>query len=250
MKILIFGGNGMLGHQLVKSLSVNHEVDVAPRGQEVLSLQTKHDVVINAAGIVKQRNVSDEEMIRTNALLPHTWARHAAAVGARFIHFSTDCVFSGRRGHYTEFDRPDPVDTYGRSKLLGEVSYPGCVTLRTSIIGREVWRKQGLLEWFLAQRDLVGGHTNAVFNGLTTIEMARVVEHVLAKPSASGLFHVGSYPITKCDLLVKLKKHYDLPATILPDDSVECNRVLNSGYFENVFDYMPPTWNKMIGELE
>jgi dTDP-4-dehydrorhamnose reductase len=166
------------------------------------------------------------------------------------IHFSTDCVFSGRNGHYTEKDVADATDVYGRTKFLGEVSEPGCVTLRTSIIGRELRRKTGLLEWFLAQEGRVRGYTRAVFSGFTTLEMARIVEMILVDhPQAHGLYHVSSAPITKHELLVKIRDRLGRPVEIDPDPSVECDRSLDSSRFQRDFGYQPPGWDEMIEEL-
>lgn len=258
MKILILGGTGMLGHTLAKNLAARHTVLAIDRvvadvrhPSEVARFLGKFapEVVINCVGITNHRTSSPAEMIHVNALFPHILAAMCQNNNARLIHFSTDCVFSGKRGWYTEDDTPDPVDMYGRTKVLGEVDAPNVITLRTSIIGRELGTQRGLLEWFLAQTGPVPGYTGALFTGLTTLAMARVVEHVLARPDLSGVWHVGGHGISKYDLLKKLQKHYQTDAVVLPGDSVQCDRRLSSLRFAEAFDYKAPTWTQMIEEL-
>lgn len=255
-KILILGGTGMLGHQLVESLHTKHKVHVGaridleePRIVELLAW-SKPEVVINCIGIVKQRQAPPEEFIEVNSLFPHRLARVCRTAGARLIHFSTDCVFNGKAGNYSEQSTPNPEDLYGRSKLLGEVEGPGYLTLRTSIIGRELNRKQGLVEWFLSQRGAVKGYAHHSFTGLTTLEVARVVDRIITHfPNASGIRHVGGDPITKYGLLLMLKRHYNLPVEVTYDLDSACDRTLNSAQFRYEFQYKPPTWASMIAEL-
>src|SRR6185295_3880004 len=137
----------------------------------------------NAVGIVKQRPESEEAIasIEVNSLLPHRLAVGCRSLGAQLVHLSTDCVFSGTRGSYSESDLPDPVDTYGRSKLVGEATAEGAITLRTSMIGQGLSRKSGLIDWFLSQRGPIQGYRNAIFSGLTTSELARVIRMVIEK---------------------------------------------------------------------
>lgn len=280
MRILILGGDGMLGHRLLLRLAPRHEVRVtlhqnlaayAAHGMfhpgnayagvdvrcterllEVLA-QFRPEAVVNCAGIVKQRAEAAESLpsIEINALLPHRLAQLASLVGARLIHLSTDCVFSGHSGNYRETDPSDAEDLYGKTKFLGEVASAGCLTLRTSIIGRELARKTGLLEWFLSQRGgQVRGFRGAIFSGFTTIEMARIVERLLVEhPRTSGLYHVSSDPIPKLDLLTKINAALGLGIEIVPDDHFRCDRSLDSGRFRSEFDYRPPSWDTMVAEL-
>lgn len=278
MKVLIFGGDGMLGHQLFRQWTPRHNVRITLRGdqaayassplsranaftdvdvrsmKDVLKCIEAHrpDVIVNAVGLVKQR--SDGENchlnMELNALLPHRLAYMARKAGARLVHFSTDCVFSGKKGRYVEADYPDAEDVYGQSKFLGEMHDPNTLTLRTSIIGRELSRKLGLLEWFLAQRSSVRGFRNAIYSGFTTLEMARLVERLLLEfPKASGVWHVSSESITKYELLCLVRQHFKLDTEIIPDDSFVCDRSLDSERFRSTFGYTPPSWNKMIEEL-
>ncbi len=279
MRILILGGDGMLGHRLLLELAARHEVRVTLRrelrayeahgiftranaydGVDVRSFERLREVlaefqpeaVVNAIGIVKQLPMAKEAIpsIEINALLPHRLAQAAGAIGARLVHFSTDCVFSGRAGNYSEADMPDAEDLYGRSKLLGEVDYPHCLTLRTSLIGHELDRKTSLIEWFLAQTGPIRGFGKVVFNGFTTIEMARIVEMLLADHrEAHGVWHVSSEPIDKCSLLELVKKHYGMATEIVRDDELRCDRSLDSARFRRRFEYRPPSWDTMIAQM-
>jgi dTDP-4-dehydrorhamnose reductase len=166
------------------------------------------------------------------------------------VHMSTDCVFSGKKGNYKETDSADAEDLYGRTKYLGEVSDSRCITLRTSIIGKELSRKQGLLEWFLSQRGSVHGFKNAVFSGFTTLEMSRIIEKILVEyPGKGGLYHVSSAPINKLDLLTLIKRKMGLDIEIIPEEEPRVDRSLDSTRFRTEFNYTPPTWEEMIGEL-
>jgi dTDP-4-dehydrorhamnose reductase len=207
--------------------------------------------VINAIGVVKQRAEANDaiQSLEINALLPHRLAVLCEAAGARLIHFSTDCVFSGRRGKYRETDVPDAEDLYGRTKYLGEPGGEHCVTLRTSFIGRELTRKTGLLEWFLAQRGTIRGYTKAIFSGFTTLEMTRIIEKVLTTPVLSGVYHVSSEPISKFDLLVMIRDALGLTTEIEPYDELQCDRSLDSSRFREALAYRPPGWKAMVEEL-
>ena len=186
----------------------------------------------------------------STASFPHQLAAFCRQSNARLVHVSTDCVYSGTRGGYRESDTPDPVDLYGRSKLLGEVSYPGCVTLRTSIIGLELGRSNGLVEWFLGQRKRTPGWTKALYSGLTTAELARVIMRVIdAGEKLDGLWHVSGDPISKFDLLVALQGALGRPISVAPEGSVVIDRTMNSDRFQAALGYKPPTWNEMLAEL-
>jgi len=279
MKILILGGDGMLGHQLLKLLRERHDVKVTLR-QEFASyagvglftpensfagvdlrvsdrllavLADFHpDALVNAAGIVKQRPDGLDVIpnLEINALLPHRLALICAATGARLVHISTDCVFSGNRGQYREDDVPDPVDIYGHSKLLGEVTQQRVITLRTSIIGRSLYRSASLIDWFLRQQGRIKGYRNAIFSGFTTKEVSRVIAHLLERPSAaSGLYHLSSSAISKYDLLMHLRDRLARSIEIVPDDSVRIDRSLDSSRFRAEFAYTPPSWDVMLKEL-
>ena len=280
MKILILGGDGMLGHRLMKHFSsTGHEVRVTlkqglsayrefglfraenayaetdVRSSDLVAevfAQWRPEAVVNAVGIVKQRPTAKELIpsIEINALFPHKLAELCKASGARMIHVSTDCVFSGRKGHYQEDDPSDAEDLYGKTKYLGEVHDSHCLTLRTSMIGRELSRKQGLLEWLLSQRGSVQGYKNALFSGFTTLELSRIIDKILAEyPEKGGLYHVSSEPISKFDLLTLIKSKMALRVEIIPVEEPRLDRSLDSTRFRSEFNYTPPTWEEMIDEL-
>ena len=279
MRILILGGDGMLGHQLLKSFSSKYEVKVTLRrdlvaydhymlfddtnaypGVDVGSLERIADVladfrpqaVINAVGIVKQRETANEIVptLKINSLFPHRLAKLCKIADARLLHMSTDCVFSGKKGNYHEADLSDAEDFYGKTKFLGEVYDSHCLTFRTSIIGRELSRKSGLLEWFIAQTGTVKGFKNAIFTGFTTLEMSRIIEDVLQNhPKAFGVYHVSSDPISKYDLLLLFQKKFRHDVRIVPEETFRCDRSLDSSRFRREFGYTPPTWEEMIEEL-
>ena len=209
--------------------------------------------VVNAAGLVKQRPTGQEPIpaITLNALLPHRLAAFCAAGGIRLVHLSTDCVFSGRRGAYREDDPTDPVDTYGRSKLMGEVAGSGQLTVRMSAIGRELSGRLGLLEWFLAHRgDRVRGYTRAVFSGLTAAEIATTIADVLeTQPALGGVWHLAGPAISKHDLLVSLRDALDVPVEIEPDETTVIDRSLNDSRFRQATGLRRPTWERMISAL-
>jgi dTDP-4-dehydrorhamnose reductase len=211
------------------------------------------DVVINAVGIVKQRDdaANAVQTIAINALLPHKLAARCADAGARLIHVSTDCVFSGSRGNYGEKDFPDARDLYGRSKLLGEVDRPNCLTIRTSMVGREIGSHRGLIEWFLAHRgETVPGFTRARFSGLSTAELARVIRAVIATHSElRGVWHVAGEQISKFELLSIVNETFGLGTTIVADESFVCDRTLDAARFLNATGYRPPTWAAMVAEM-
>lgn len=279
MRILILGGDGMLGHQLLKSLAPRHDVRVTLRqdleayapyqlfshdnayaGIDVRSLARLTEVladfrpeaVINAVGIVKQRPTAKESIpsLEINSLLPHRLSVLCKGIGARLIHLSTDCIFSGKKGNYQECDPSDAEDLYGKTKYLGETQDSHCLTLRTSIIGRELSRHKSLLEWFLAQSGTVKGFTKAIYNGFTTLEMSRIIENMLVNhPEASGVYQVSSNPINKYDLLLLFREKLGHKIEVVPDASFCCDRSLDSTRFRAEFAYTPPTWEAMIEEL-
>lgn len=214
--------------------------------------EARPDAVVNAIGIVKQRPAAKEavESIRINSLLPHELAAMCVDVGAKLVHISTDCVFSGAKGDYTEGDLPDPVDLYGRSKLLGEVVGPGCLTIRTSIIGLELSEGSGLIEWFLRQTGSASGWSRAMYSGVTTAELSRVIVELLSRDDPlNGLWHLSADPISKLDLLVKLRDLLGREIKLVPDDSVTIDRTMNSDRLRSAASYEPPSWDLMLSEL-
>jgi dTDP-4-dehydrorhamnose reductase len=282
--VLIIGATGMLGHKLVQHLSerftvtatirgsaapghpaahaaiagaalvCNVDVEDAPRLATVIGAVAP-DVVINAVGIVKQLEAAKDPLpsIAINALLPHQIAMACRALPrpARLIHLSTDCVFSGRGGPYQESDFADADDLYGRTKLLGEVTGQNCLTLRSSIIGRELRNKSGLVEWFMGQRGgKVRGFTRALYTGLTTIAMASLIGDLIEHhPELQGLWQVASAPIDKYQLLQLLNRHFDLGIAIAPDEAFFCDRRLDGSRFAERTGFRAKPWGTMIAEM-
>jgi dTDP-4-dehydrorhamnose reductase len=279
MRVLVLGGDGMLGHRLIQELRPRHDVRCTLRqdagayarygmfpaessyfGIDVRSLERLTEVfadfrpeaVINCVGIVKQRASAHDAIpsLEINSLLPHRLSVLCRGIGARLVHLSTDCAFSGRTGMYRDDDPSDAVDLYGKSKYLGEVGDPGCITLRTSMIGVELSRKSGLLEWFLAQSGRIKGFRRAVFSGFTTAELSRLIEKLLVEhPQASGVYHASAAPIDKYHLLVAIRDRLGREIEIVPDDDFHCDRSLDSSRFRAEFGYTPPSWDQMLDEL-
>jgi len=280
-KVLILGGSGMLGHTLFRYLSGNLSLDVfatvrsskelvgwLPTDQmkklrrdvdihqtdslvKVFS-EVKPDLVVNCIGIIKQIPEAEDPLatITVNALLPHRIALLCGAVGARMIHVSTDCVFDGEKGNYAERDHSNATDLYGRTKFLGEVAYPHCVTLRTSIIGHELKGNYGLVEWFLSQQETVRGFRKVIYSGFPTVELARIIgNYVIPNSNMTGLYHVSSNPISKYELIKLIKVQYNRKIQIVPEDSVTLDRSLDSTIFRSQMGYNPPTWTELVRRM-
>jgi dTDP-4-dehydrorhamnose reductase len=210
------------------------------------------DVVVNCIGVVKQRPTSRDAItsITINSLLPHRLAEVAADVGARLIHFSTDCVFDGSKGAYREEDRSNATDLYGRTKYLGEVAETPALTLRTSIIGRELTHHDSLLEWFLRQKGRVDGYKGALYSGLTTNRLAELVGDLIeSHRDLTGMYHVAGPWISKYDLLLLVREAFALEVDIEPRDQPRIDRTLVADRFAAVTGYQPPTWRQMTIEL-
>jgi dTDP-4-dehydrorhamnose reductase len=280
MRILIFGVNGMLGHKLYQGLVPEHSVTGTIRGRwnelqefgifpsenviEDVSISdldslrrsfetSQPDVVINAIGLIKQAPSSKSvvQALSVNSIFPHQLSAMAAEFSSRLILISTDCVFAGTKGSYTEDDPPDANDLYGLSKRLGEVLEPHVLELRTSVVGRELANSHSIVEWFLGKRgSSVKGFRKAIYTGLTTIELTRIISRVIADlPELSGLWHVSSDPISKFDLLNLLNRNFGASIDIIPDDEVVIDRSLDSTRFRNRTGLTPPSWESMIAEM-
>jgi dTDP-4-dehydrorhamnose reductase len=215
--------------------------------------RVRPDVIINAVGVVKQLATANDPLVvlPINALFPHRLAELSALAGARMIHVSTDCVFSGRKGNYRESDVSDAEDLYGKSKYIGEVSdKPHVVTVRTSGIGHELNSRNGLIEWFLAQEGKTRGFSKAIYSGLPWVELARVIrDFLLPHPELRGLYHVSSKPISKLDLLRLVAEVYHKQIMIEPDDALRIDRSLNSDRFTAATGYVAPEWPELIVEM-
>lgn len=277
MRMLILGASGMLGNTLLRYFSVKREFQVsaavrsedslrAVAGSKNYSLiagidakntddlgrvfdEVQPDVVLNCVGVVKQLAAAEDALVSIplNSLLPHRLASLCAASGSRLVLFSTDCVFSGKKGSYIESDVPVATDLYGRSKLLGEVDYPHVITLRTSLIGHELNGARSLVNWFLAQEGSVRGFTKAIFSGLPTVEIARVIEeYVLPYAELHGVYHLSVDSISKYDLLSIIKDVYGKKIEIIRDDSLVIDRSLDSSRFRQATGFVPKPWPNLV----
>ncbi len=262
----------MLGHKMVETLTEGHSVWTTVRSDAAGSVQTVGGVdaeafatiekavesvdpavVVNCIGVIKQQAQAKDPVacLTINSLLPHRLAKLCTAQGRRLIHISTDCVFDGRKGGYVESDLTNAEDLYGRSKAMGEVLDAPHLTLRTSIVGRELRAGVSLVEWVLSQKGgVVPGYTKALFSGLTTLELSRVVrEVVLPRTDLQGLYHVSAEPISKYDLLLLLSRAYGLDLTVQASDDVAIDRTLDSTRFRRATGYVPPAWPTMVTDM-
>lgn len=280
MKVLVIGASGMIGSTVLRVLSEKNDSDVfgsirdgsckrffsesiAARlvaGVDVeqtdhlvkLLDQIRPDVVVNCAGLTKHKPEADDPLVSIpiNTLMPHRLAGLCKFIGARLIHISTDCVFSGAKGSYVEDDFADASDVYGKSKALGELHYPHTVTLRTSTIGHELQSQYGLLDWFLAQEGRCKGYSRAIFSGLPTVVFAQIIRDlVIPNLSLSGLYHVAAKPINKLDLLTLIANVYGKEIDIIPDDKLILDRSLDAKRFQLATGYTAPEWTELINTM-
>ncbi|CAG9180222.1 dTDP-4-dehydrorhamnose reductase family protein [Cupriavidus pinatubonensis] len=277
MKVLVVGASGMLGSAMFRVLSEmpGYEVFGTIRSQQAkrhfapaiaANLLVGYDVenhdslvrlfdcvrpkvVVNCIGLVKQLDHGQDPLyaIPINSMLPHRFSDLCSLVGARLIHVSTDCVFTGNKGKYCEDDPSDATDIYGKTKYLGEVANPHSITLRTSIIGHELEGSRSLLCWFLNQTDSCRGYTKAIFSGLPTVALAQIVRDVvIPRPDLHGLYHVAASPISKYDLLSLIAEIYGKKISIVPDDTIIIDRSLDANRFRLATGYTAPDWRALI----
>lgn len=282
MNILIFGATGMLGHAVFRVLSNDKRLTVfgtirSESSKNLFSAElsgnlipnidvesdeclksafeiSQPDVVINCIGIIKQLSDAKDVLksIPINTLLPHRLALLAKNFDSRLIIVSTDCVFSGAKGNYLETDFPDCDELYGRSKLLGEIADNDQVlTIRTSIIGHELRGGHSLVNWFLGQRGSAQGYTQAIFSGLPTNELAKIIlDCIIQWPNLHGLYHVSANPINKYDLLNLIAKVYKKDITILKNEAVKIDRSLNHTKFSMATGYKTQNWDTLIASMK
>ena len=277
MKVLILGATGMLGYSLFSNLNEHASLSVfgtvrSIAGKESffcnieqqlitgvdaydissveLAIETvAPDVVINCVGLIKQHGISMQHIdaVKINALLPHELANICDQFNAKLVHFSTDCVFTGDVGLYNEGSLPDACDLYGKSKCLGEVGYGKHLTLRTSIIGHELTTAVSLVDWFLSQGESTKGFSKAVFSGLPTCYIAKLlVEYILPNPEVTGLLHLSVDPIDKFTLLKLIAEQYQKQIIIAESQELVIDRSLNSDKFRQLTQFSPPAWSKLV----
>ena len=283
MKLLILGANGLLGNTLTKYFfeKNNYETYGFLRDssklkffkrkyisrliiiQDVLNIndlrrkikELMPDVIINCIGQtnkIRGENLNNiEKYINLNSLFPFRLKEICGEIKSRLIHFSSDCVFSGENGFYSEKDNPDPTDIYGKSKLLGELDYENIITIRKSVIGHELDSKKGLLEWFLNHEGIVEGYKEAIFSGLTVLELARIIDmYILPNKDIKGIIHLSGDPISKYDLLKIIANQYNKIIKIEPNEDIKIDRSLNSDNFKNLTEYKSKPWPLLVKSME
>jgi dTDP-4-dehydrorhamnose reductase len=276
LTVLVLGATGMLGHTVLRVLAGSGHIDAwgairagspaalpAPVRKQVICgvdaesgdalaqaiATARPQAVINCVGVVKQLAAAEDPLaaLPLNSMLPHRLARLCKLAGARLVHISTDCVFLGTKGLYSEDDPADARDLYGLSKYLGEVDYPNAITVRTSIIGPELRGAHGLVGWFLAQSGPVKGFTHAIFSGLSTVELAKVIrDYILPREELRGVHHVSAAPISKYDLLRLVAQTYQRDTQIVPVSEPVIDRSLDSSRFRGLTGYSPPAWPDLV----
>lgn len=281
-KILILGASGLIGHKLFEKLgqrfdevhgvlhrdrdtfsqcglfagdNVIDNVDVSNFERVLSILDTINpDVVLNCVGITKRRPEVKDPLcaINVNSMFPHRLANWAGEHGKRIIHFSTDCVFDGSIGDYTEESPTTGPDAYGQTKALGEIRYDHTLTIRSSFIGRELDVFSELLEWFIGQDGkTIKGFTRAYYSGVSTIFMSQVVGDIIeSHPELNGLLQLSTpQPISKFDLLCVARDAFGMNVEIVPDDDFEIKPTLNGSKLRAAMNLEIPTWPEMMQEL-
>lgn len=281
MRVLVLGATGMLGYAVYRAFSGDKKFEVfgtlrAESGKRYFDIsqspmlfsgvdvsdpdsivrvfsKVKPDLIVNCVGVIKQQEDADNPLhvLPVNSMLPHRLAELSALVNARLVHISTDCVFSGDKGGYTEVDESDAKDLYGKSKFIGEVkAMPHVVTLRTSIIGHELQSSNGLIEWFLSQNKTIKGFRKAIFSGVPVNHLAWIIkEYLVPEASLSGLYQVSADPISKYELLKLVAREYGKVITIEPYDDFVIDRSLDSSLFKNATGYTSPEWPVLIEDM-
>ena len=282
MRIIVLGANGLLGNTIIKYFFENckHETFGFCRDSTKLGFfntsylerinivrdifdtedlknkikKIRPDVIINSIGITNKIKNKDlnftQQIIQVNSLFPHQLQKICIQFDIRLIHLSSDCVFSGEKGFYSERDIPDPVDIYGKSKLLGELDFQNSITIRKSVIGHEYNSNNGLLEWFLKQEGKVKGYKKAIFSGITVLELAKIIDmYIIPNPNLRGLFHVSGQSISKYNLLKIIASEYKKIIDIIPNEEVKIDRSLNSTKFNKITGYQSKPWPKLIKSM-
>jgi dTDP-4-dehydrorhamnose reductase len=274
MKIYIVGITGMWGGKLFFEFLKNKKFKVRGSGRSITQQLNKYkkfidldcdvknlkllnkklaiykpNIIINCVGVVKQKidkNFDKQNTFYINSIFPHELYKISSKIKSRLIHFSTDCVFDGKKGNYKETFLPNSTDLYGLSKTLGEVSNKNSLTLRTSIIGHEFNNKFGLLEWFLSQKKKCDGYSECYFSGFPTIEIYSILLKIIKNKKLSGIYHLSSKKISKFLLLQLISKIYKFKILIKKNNNLKIDRSLNSNKIKKIIHYKSPSWNKLI----
>ncbi len=282
MRILILGSTGLLGNTFTKYffdseyfqtfattrnyskikffnkkhhekfVHINNILDYKETKKKIQNI--KPDVLINCLGITNKKNFNSnqtEEFISINSLLPYRLQKICADLGVRLIHFSTDCIFSGNKGFYSENDIPDSIDLYGRSKFLGELDFKNTLTIRKSVIGHELISKNGLLEWFLSQNKSVEGYKNVIFSGTTVLELAILIEkYIIPRSDLKGILNISGESISKFNLLKVIADIYNKKIDIIPNEIIKLDRSLDGSQFAKLTGYQPKPWPLLIRTMK
>jgi len=258
MKIIVLGANGMLGRYVFKYLSsiFTEVIPITSNEMDFLHLNTipklaavflpynlnEGDVIINCVGLIPQRlstrEYTDGDFITLNSLLPHNLNTFTKNYNYELIHISTDCVFSGKEGNYSEIHTPDATDIYGKSKALGEPK--DCTVIRTSIVGEELHNKVSLLEWVKSNKNkTVSGYKNHIWSGITCLKLAEIIGSIISNGEYwEGIRHLFIEHVTKYELVSIINEVYDLNIKIEPVDANEAHdKSLCSIY--NMLYYIP-----------
>jgi len=283
MRILILGGNGMIGHKMYHIISkIHNDTWVTLRKSlrsysyseiynpekvidnvdlinfQIISNQLNKinpDIIINACGITIRRGIDilKSNSIILNSALPHFLNEWVTSNNKRLIHFSTDCVFTGAKGDYLDNDNKDALDLYGSTKSMGEVfDSKYAITLRGSMIGSELENKTELFEWFLKQNNkTIKGFNKVIYSGITTTKMAEIVLILINQyPNLNGIYNISSKPISKFELLKLWNDYFDINANIEIDNSYTSNKNLISNNFYKTISMKQPDWIELSSQLK
>ena len=280
MKIIILGALGLIGNGISSVLSKSKNDEIIYSYSKIIHknyfnirnfnkknflyvnffdknsiesiFKLKPNIIINCVGITKHvvSVFNEKQIYEINRDIPILLENFCEINNCRLIHISTDCVFKGDKGNYSEIDKKDAIDIYGLSKAKGE-ELSNSLVLRTSTIGKEIDTRYGLLEWFLSQKEFCKGYANAIFSGITNIELGIIIKDIIKSDFylQKGLFNISSTAINKLDLLKIINTHYKKNIKIEPDYELKINRSLNSKKFKNAFGYKHKSWTEMLDEL-
>ena len=267
----------MIGHKVAQVLEINNEVigtsrkTISPTdlGINKATILNKDfivdesldfmsdimpDVIINCVGITIRRinETNNNHLSFINSTLPKLINDWSIENSKKMIHMSTDCVFSGKNGYYLDDDKPDAADSYGSSKSRGEINNNKTLTLRSSMVGREIYNHTELFEWLIKNKNgKIEGYDNVIYSGITTIRMAKIIDFILNKNlNLSGIYNIGSIPISKYELLKMLNKAFNLEIDIRKITQIKSNKVLISKKFTEITGLKTPNWNDLISEFK
>ena len=277
MKVLVLGIDGMIGHKIAQSIQNNYELigtsrkdiknqdiglnqgkivkyDFLKHNLESLLKNVSPSVIINCVGITPRRGINEsiKNFELLNSKLPHFIDNWTKLNKSKLIHFSTDCVYSGDKGNYYEDSDTDAKDTYGITKAKGEINNNHSLTLRSSMIGRELFNFTELFEWLYSMREKsVEGYSQVIYSGITTVRMGKIINKILKNNlTLSGIFNISSTPISKHELLQKLSNAFDLNVDINENKNIKSNKVLISKKFTEITGINPPHWDELIEEFK